>query len=64
LLEEIEVNESYFGVKRIKAKRARDAYGKTIVFGLLKPEAKVYIEIIPDVKAELLYGIKWIVLFM
>ena len=33
---EIEVDESYFGAKRIRGKRGRGAYGKTIVFGLLK----------------------------
>ena len=33
---EIEVDESYFGARRIKGKRGRGAYGKTIVFGLLK----------------------------
>jgi transposase-like protein len=48
---EIEVDESYFGAKRIKGKRGRGAYGKTIVFGLLKREGKVYTEIVPDVKA-------------
>jgi transposase-like protein len=48
---EIEVDESYFGAKRIKGKRGRGSYGKTIVFGLLKREGKVYTEIVPDVKA-------------
>ena len=47
---EIEVDESYFGARRVKGKRGRGAYGKTIVFGLLKREGKVYTEIVPDVK--------------
>ena len=31
---EIELDESYFGAKRIRGKRGRGAYGKTIVFGI------------------------------
>ena len=54
---EIEVDESYFGARRIKGKRGRGAYGKTIVFGLLKREGKVYTEIIPDVKAATLQAL-------
>ena len=45
---EVEVDESYFGGKRIKGKRGRGAGGKTIVFGLLKRNGKVYTEIVPD----------------
>jgi len=33
---QIEVDESYFGARRVKGKRGRGARGKTIVFGLLK----------------------------
>ena len=33
---EIEMDESYFGARRIRGKRGRGAYGKTIVFGLKK----------------------------
>ncbi len=47
---EVEVDESYFGPKRVKGKRGRGAGGKTIVFGLLKRNGKVYTEIIPDTK--------------
>ena len=54
---EIEVDESYFGARRVKGKRGRGAYGKTIVFGLLKREGKVYTEIVPDVKAATLQGV-------
>ena len=54
---EIEVDESYCGAKRIKGKRGRGAYGKTIVFGLLKREGKVYTEIVSDVKAATLQGV-------
>jgi len=45
---EIEVDESYFGAKRVKGKRGRGAYKKTPVFGILKRGGKVYTEIVPD----------------
>ncbi len=54
---EIEVDESYFGAKRIRGKRGRGAYGKTIVFGLLKRANKVYTEIVPDVSKATLQAI-------
>lgn len=39
---EIEIDESYFGVKRVRGKRSRGASGKTPVFGLLKRNGKVH----------------------
>jgi len=45
---EIEVDESFFGPRRVKGKRGRGAYGKTIVFGVFKRNGKVYTEIVPD----------------
>lgn len=51
---EIEVDESYFGARRVRGKRGRGASGKTIVFGLLKRQNNVYTEIVPDAsKAQL-----------
>lgn len=47
---EVEVDESYFGAKRVKGKRGRGASGKTIVFGIFKRNGCVYTEIVPDVK--------------
>ena len=44
----VELDESYFGAKRIRGKRGRGAGGKTIVFGILKRGDKVYTEIVPD----------------
>ena len=38
---EIEVDESYFGARRIKGKRGRGSYGKTPVFGILQRGGKV-----------------------
>jgi len=45
---EVEVDESYFGAKRVKGKRGRGSYGKTPVFGILQRNGKVYTEIVPD----------------
>jgi len=38
---EIEVDESYFGARRVRGQRGRGAAGKTPVFGLLKRGGKV-----------------------
>lgn len=45
---EIEVDESFFGARRIKGKRGRGAYGKTIVFGIFQRNGHVYTEIVPN----------------
>ncbi|MBL4885827.1 MAG: IS1595 family transposase [Planctomycetaceae bacterium] len=45
---EVEVDESYFGPKRVRGKRGRGAGGKTIVFGIFKRAGHVYTEIVPD----------------
>ncbi len=37
-----EIDESYFGRKRIRGKRGRGASGKTIVFGIFKRNGWVY----------------------
>lgn len=44
--EECEVDESYFGARRVKGKRGRGASGKILVFGVLKRGSTVYTEII------------------
>ncbi len=54
---EAEVDESYFGARRVRGKRGRGASGKTIVFGLLKRDGKVYSEIVPDCKKATLQAI-------
>ena len=54
---EVEVDESYFGAQRVRGKRGRGASGKTIVFGLLKRDGKVYTEIVPDCKKATLQAI-------
>ena len=51
---EIEVDESYFGAKRVRGKRGRGAKGKVPVIGLLKRDGKVYTKIVRNcTKAEL-----------
>jgi transposase len=50
---EIELDESYFGGKR-KGLRGRGAAGKSIVFGLLERDGRVYTKVVEDVTAETL----------
>ena len=45
---EIEIDESYFGARRIRGKRGRGSYGKTIVFGLKQRKGKVYTQVIKN----------------
>lgn len=54
---EVEVDESYFGPRRVRGKRGRGASGKTIVFGVFKRNGKVYTEIVPDPKKATLQAI-------
>lgn len=53
----IEVDESYFGPRRIPGKRGRGASGKTIVFGIFKREGIVYTEIVPNARKKTLQRI-------
>ena len=48
---EIEIDEAYFGGKR-KGKRGRGARGKSIVFGLLERNGKVYTKVVEHVTAD------------
>ncbi len=54
---QIEVDESYFGARRVRGKRGRRAGGKTIVFGIYKRNGKVYTEIVPNVQKKTLQAI-------
>ena len=45
---QVEVDESYFGPKRVRGKRGRGAGGKTIVFGIFKRGGHVYTELVED----------------
>jgi len=62
---EIEVDESYFGARRVGGKRGRGARGKVPVVGLLKRGGKVYTkivgncsrkELLPIIKGKVLEG--------
>ena len=62
---EIELDESYFGARRVKGKRDRGAAGKTPVFGVLKRDGNVYVEVVekcnkkqlmPIIKGQILEG--------
>jgi transposase-like protein len=54
---EVEVDESYFGAHRIKGRRGRGAFGKTIVFGIFKRNGTVYTEIVPNCSRRTLQGV-------
>jgi transposase-like protein len=52
---EIEIDESYFGPRRVKGKRGRGAGEKTPVLGILKRQGIVFVAIVPNCsKKELL----------
>jgi len=53
----VEVDESYFGRRRIRGKRGRGAGGKTVVFGIFKRNGRVYTQIVPDAKKATLRAI-------
>jgi transposase-like protein len=54
---EFEVDESYFGARRVRGKRGRGAAGKTPVFGLLKRNDNVYVKIVRNCSKEQLMPI-------
>ena len=56
-LGEFEVDESYFGAKRIRGKRGRGAAGKTPVFGILKRDGKVFVNVVKNCRREQLMPI-------
>jgi len=53
----VEVDESFFGARRVKGKRGRGSYGKTVVFGIFERAGQVYTEIVPDCSKPTLQGI-------
>ncbi len=56
---EVEVDESYFGARRVRGKQGRGASGKTPIVGLLKRNGKVFVEVVKDCsRKELLPVIK------
>ena len=53
----VEVDESFFGARRVKGRRGRGAYGKTVVFGIFERHGHVYTEIVSDCSKPTLQGI-------
>lgn len=53
----VEVDESYFGAKRVKGKRGRGAYGKTVVFGIYERGGMVFTQVVPDASKPTLQGL-------
>ena len=51
---EVEVDESYFGPRRVRGVRGRGAGKKIIVFGLLKRGGKVYTQVVKNVTRDTL----------
>lgn len=54
---EVEIDESYFGAKRVRGKRGRGAKGKVPVFGILKRKGKVYTKIVKNCEKKALMPI-------
>ena len=54
---EVEVDESYFGARRVRGKRGRGASGKTPVIGLLKRGGKVFTQIVENCSKQALLPI-------
>ena len=54
---EVEIDESYFGPRRVRGKRGRGAGGKTPVIGLLKRGGKVFTEIVENCSRQALMPI-------
>jgi Transposase and inactivated derivatives len=53
----VEMDESYFGAKRVRGIRGRGARGKQIVFGLIKRHGKVYTQVVENCSIQELYPI-------
>jgi hypothetical protein len=54
---DLEADESYFGPHRVRGKRGRGAARKTIVFGLLKRDDKVYTQIMSNLSRAALQAV-------
>ena len=53
----VEIDESYFGARRVRGIRGRGAKGKQIVFGLIKRQGKVYTQVVEKCSIQELYPI-------
>ena len=52
-----EIDESYFGGKRIRGKAGRGAYGKKIVFGIIARNGDVFAQVVENCSSETLIPI-------
>lgn len=48
----VEVDESYFGPRRVRGKRGRGAGRKVVILGLLKRKGSIYTQIIPNAQRQ------------
>jgi transposase-like protein len=55
--DEFELDEPYFGAKRVRGKRRRGAAGKTSMFGLFKREGNVFVTVVSHCSKEALMPI-------
>jgi transposase-like protein len=53
---QVEVDESYFGARRVRGIRGRGARGKTTVLVYSNAMAEVYTEVVPDCSKATLQG--------
>jgi transposase len=49
-----EIDESYFGSKRVRGKAGRGSYGKIVVFGIIQRGGSAYTEVVSTVSASTL----------
>jgi transposase len=54
---DVEVDEAYFGARRVRGRPGRGAGGKTPVVGLKKRNGKVYAEIVPNCSKAVLQAV-------
>lgn len=54
---EFEIDESYFGARRVRGVRGRGAHGKVVVFGIMKRCGKVSVYVVEDCSANMLVPI-------
>ena len=55
----VEIDESFFGARRVKGRRGRGVGGKTVAFGIFDRQGQVYTEIVPDCSKPTLQSIIW-----
>jgi transposase len=54
---EVEIDESYFGPRRVRGRPGRGALGKTIVFGIYERGGRIHTEIVADCSKKTLQAV-------